>query len=472
MQEDELKSVSDGIGLVGLLSFILVITLLSVALRSWRLVLATLITLVAGLILTTFFALAAIGELNLISVTFAVLFIGLSVDFGIHFALRFKEAVDGGRETGPALEHTAARLGGALTLTSTAAALGFFAFLPTAYRGLSELGLISGVGMFIALAANLTLLPALLTLMPIEPSTVRMRAFRLNRLLGFATRHSRPVLWGALACGVASLAAVPFARFDDDPLNLRDPDSPSVAALVDLLSDPQIQPYAPTAMVEDLARAEATAERLKALPEVGSVRVLSDFVPEDQDDKLLAIEDMATFLTPLFLPVAETAPPSPEERQAAVKALEAALAEVRGDLRPQAEQLAAALAKLDGSPAQLEALERALVAGLPRQIDRLAEALEAAPVDLEDLPEDLRARYLSQSGPALIEILPRDDLREQDARRAFVDAVLAVAPSASDGAVAITEAGRAVIGAFEQAAAYALPWPSRSCCCWCCAAGA
>ncbi|MEM7223387.1 MAG: MMPL family transporter [Pseudomonadota bacterium] len=455
MQEDELKSVSDGIGLVGLLSFVLVISLLSIALRSWRLVLSTLVTLVAGLIWTTFFALAAIGELNLISVTFAVLFIGLSVDFGIHFALRYKEAVDGGLSTGPALERTAGRIGGALTLTACAAALGFFAFLPTSYRGLSELGLISGMGMFIALFANLTLLPALLSILPIKPSAERMRAFRLNKLLGFATRHSRPVLWGAALCGLASLAALPLVRFDDDPLNLRDPESPSVATLIDLLSDPQIQPYAPIAMVEDLASAQDTAARLKALPEVESVRVLSDFVPGDQDDKLLTIEDMAIFLTPLLVPAAAAAPPDGAERRVALERLLSALKQVEGPLQPEARRLATALGKLDGTDRQIEVLEQALLSGLPRQLDRLAEALEAGPVALDSLPAELRERYQSPSGPALIEILPSADLREQDARRAFVDAVLAVAPSASDGAVSITEAGRAVIAAFEQAATYA-----------------
>ena len=455
MQEDELISVRDGIGLVGLISLILVVTLLSVALRSVRLVAATLVTLVAGLIWTTGFALLAIGELNLISVTFAVLFIGLSVDFGIHFALRYKEAVDGGLDPGGALEHAGALIGGALSLTALAAALGFFAFLPTAYRGLSELGLISGVGMFIALFANLTLLPALLSVMPIAPSSEPMRAFRLARLLGFANRHGRPVVVGALLCGVASLAALPFARFDDDPLNLRDPDSESVATLVDLLADPELQPYAPTAVVEDLPAADALAERLIALPEVEDVRVLSDFVPRDQDDKMLVIEDMATFLIPVLLPATQAAAPDGDARRESVARLRTALNELEGPLTPQARELAAALDQLDGSDRQLGLLERALLSGLPRLIDRLGQALEAGPVTLDDLPADLRARYLSESGPALLEIVPAGDLRDQETRRQFVDAVLEVAPSATDGAVSITEAGRAVLAAFEQAAVYA-----------------
>ena len=170
LAHDELGSVREGMGLTAALSFVLVITLLTIGLRSPRLVIATLATLVMGLIWTATFATAAIGELNLISVAFAVLFIGLSVDFGIHFALRYKEESLAGVPHAAATARAAEGVGGALTLCAVAAAIGFFSFVPTSYRGMSELGIISGAGMFIALGANLTVLPALLTLMPLRPA--------------------------------------------------------------------------------------------------------------------------------------------------------------------------------------------------------------------------------------------------------------------------------------------------------------
>ena len=90
----------------------------------YRLVAATLATLVMGLIWTAAFAIMALGTLNLISVAFAVLFIGLSVDFGIHYGLRYQETMDEGEDHARALGEAAKRTGGALTLCAVSAAIG------------------------------------------------------------------------------------------------------------------------------------------------------------------------------------------------------------------------------------------------------------------------------------------------------------------------------------------------------------
>src|SRR5690606_13918599 len=132
----------------GVLSFVLVTLLLVWGLRSFRMVVATVATLIVGLVWTAAFATLAIGRLNLISVAFAVLFIGLSVDFGIHFALRLREEIGARSSLGEAMRRAAAGVGGSLTLAAVAAAISFFSFLPTAYIGLAELGVIAGAGMF------------------------------------------------------------------------------------------------------------------------------------------------------------------------------------------------------------------------------------------------------------------------------------------------------------------------------------
>ncbi|MCH6588201.1 MAG: MMPL family transporter, partial [Proteobacteria bacterium] len=348
MFQEELGSVRDGMGLAGLLSACLVFALLVLGLRSARLVGATLVTLVMGLIWTAAFATLAIGELNLISVAFAVLFIGLSVDFGIHFTLRYREAVEaraapeansgeansgeansGDADPGDALAEAARSVGGALALCAVAAAIGFFAFLPTAYRGVSELGLISGVGMFIALFANLTVLPAILSLMPLAPGGRVLHSPLGDPVQRLVARHPRRVIGGALALGIGAAALLPFAWFDDDPLNLRDPASESVATLLDLFDDPRVAPYSAKVLARDLAAGEALAARLEALPEVDSARVLSDFVPREQDDKLAIIEEMGVFLAPVFdaagsVPAPGPAP-GPEDNRRALRDLRASL---------------------------------------------------------------------------------------------------------------------------------------------------
>lgn len=126
---------SSGASLAAVLATIAVAALLVWGLGSLRLIAATLITLAVGLILTAAFATLSVGRLNLISVTFAVLFVGLGVDFGIHFVLRYQEAIDRGESTRLGLAAAVAGVGGPLSLSALCAACGFLAFVPTDYRG-------------------------------------------------------------------------------------------------------------------------------------------------------------------------------------------------------------------------------------------------------------------------------------------------------------------------------------------------
>ena len=92
MADEELGSVASGAGFSAVLSFVLVWILLHFGFRSARIVFSILIALIVGLVWTAAFATITIGHLNLISVTFPVLYIGLGVDFGIQFGMRYREA--------------------------------------------------------------------------------------------------------------------------------------------------------------------------------------------------------------------------------------------------------------------------------------------------------------------------------------------------------------------------------------------
>ena len=227
LDHEEFDSVQAGGITAGIISLCLVTILLIVGLRSVWLVLATVATLLIGLIWTAAFAMLAVGHLNIISVAFAVLFVGLGVDFGIHFALRAQEACAGGNDKTAGLRDAARGVAGALALSALCAAAGFFAFLPTNYKGLAELGLIAGTGMFFALLANLTLLPALLRLLPIArpPATGRGRP-RGNPIDWLVRNYSGVILAIASVLAAAGLLAAAFARFDFNPLNLKDPEQP------------------------------------------------------------------------------------------------------------------------------------------------------------------------------------------------------------------------------------------------------
>jgi hopanoid biosynthesis associated RND transporter like protein HpnN len=164
LDDEEFATVAHGAGLSTSVTVVLVILILFAALRSARLIGAILVTLLVGLLMTGGFAALTVGTLNLISIGFAVLFVGIAVDFSIQLSIRFRDERYRVDDLAEAMRAAARRVGGALALAAITTAAGFFSFLPTDFRGVSELGLIAGGGMIIALVANLTLLPALLTL--------------------------------------------------------------------------------------------------------------------------------------------------------------------------------------------------------------------------------------------------------------------------------------------------------------------
>jgi hopanoid biosynthesis associated RND transporter like protein HpnN len=456
LDQEELQSVSAGAALASIVTTGAVIVLLVWGLRSFRLILATTITVAIGLILTSGVAALMFGRLNLISVTFAVLFVGLGVDFGIHFGLRYREAIDRGDDTSRALRAAVESTGGALTLSALCAAFGFLAFAPTSYQGLAELGWISASGMLIAWFTTLTLMPALLRLMPVRP-----RPGRAAHGPVLAMRFSRPLLVISSVAALASCAALPFVRFDFNPLNLKDPASESVATFRDLAENPITSPYGIEILTRDLDRAVALASRLRELEGTGQVITLESFVPGDQDEKLEIIDQLAFYLGPVLIDPAGTEPPTPEQRAVALRDLEASLANLTE--RQQmggAGELLGALEKFrtahDSSPEALAELDQRLTGLLPDLLEQLRQALEAAPVMLADLPPDLRARWIADDGAARVLVQPAQLIDSNAELETFASRVLAVAPTATGTPVILTAASEVVLDAFFEASLIAL----------------
>ncbi len=475
LDNEQIKTVSEGAGMALGLTLGLELLLLAVSLRSVRLVVAVLASLIAGMILTTAVALAAVGPFNLLSVAFAVLFIGLGVDFGIQFCLRYREEIHDGAPHPAALRIVATGLGGALSLATAAAAISFFSFIPTRYAGMMDLGLISGIGMFVALLVTLTLLPALLTLWPLRAVDAAQPVIHVTTHDLAVDRHpihryGRRIIAGAIVLFLAAIPLIAQVRFDFNPLNMIDPNAEGVRVFHKLLQDRQTSPYRIEVVAPDLAAAERLADRLGRLPEVSQALTLASFVPAQQDPKLAILQNLQMLVPPFSLQAAAV-PALPGPGLAAATArLQADLVRLParggtqrdGDaaLRRSAASLGAALrdfrARFGVSGKEWAALQQDLMGGLPAELSRLAQALTAAPVALRDLPDDLRRRYVAADGQARVEVFPKDDLSGIPAMERFVAAVRKVAPQAAGTPVLLVEGGNAVAGAFREASAIAL----------------
>ncbi|MGF1607259.1 MAG: MMPL family transporter [Rhodothalassiaceae bacterium] len=455
LRSEELASVSAGIGLSTLLSLLLVAAILSFGLRAWQLVSAALLSLFLGLFLTLGFASVSVGELNLVSIAFAVLFIGLGIDFAIHLALSYQEARREGQDHGGALTGAVHEIGLALSLCAPTTALTFYAFVPTPFVGMAQLGVISGTGVFIAFVTAITVIPAWLSLFP--PPVRRKRPTPPQRL-GKFRRLSPPVAVLGLLAGFVAVPWLDEVRFDADPMNLRDPMSPSVQAFQLLFDDERTQPYTLEYVASDLGAAQRLAEAFKQLPEVGRTVTLASYVPTNQDIKLAELDFLAGQLAFVFQ--AEPDPTvDPAQKRAAVRrfldALDARMG-AGGDaaFRVQAERLAERLTALLAKD-RLDAFETAVFTYWPDQLDSLQRQLSVGAVSLEDVPDSLRRLYLAPDGRARVQIYPAVAVQQDRARARFVEAVAARERDVTGPAVAVLSAGRYVSQSMVQATALA-----------------
>ncbi|MBT8135930.1 MAG: MMPL family transporter [Gammaproteobacteria bacterium] len=440
LEYEELASVSKGTRNAGLLALLTVLIILYAGLRSTGMVFAVLTTLIGGLLATAAFAAAAVGALNLISIAFAVLYVGLGVDFAIHYCLRYREACGNGADRQTALIESSGDVGTSLVLCALTTSIGFFAFFPTTFRGVSELGIISGIGMYISLLLSLTLLPALLRVLP-SPAAGKSGSGAVAVIENLSRK--RWLLPVAALASAAAVATLPLMTFDSDPLNLRDPASESVATFRELLDDPLYSPRTLSLVAVDAEVAQGIRQQAMRLSAVTQVRSIDDFVPGRQPQKLQVIEDIAWLVGPDLQPVAVSHADDGRTR-AAIGRLMQALAGRDGP----AQRLREALAQVDVQ--QFPVLDAMLTGSLPRRLQALDDGLAAERVSLETLPEQLRERWVSADGRQRIE------LRSDRPPAEFVKAVRTVLPQATGLPVVQLEAGSAVVGAFRQAFATAL----------------
>ncbi|MGI9487575.1 MAG: MMPL family transporter [Geminicoccaceae bacterium] len=457
IEHEELQTVSSGALWAGLSATAGVAFLLVFGLGSIRLIIATLVTLLAGLIITAGLATLLIGQLNLISVTFAVLFVGLGVDFGIHLCLRYKEEVQLRFAHGDALEHAINSVRRPLSLSAICAGLGFIAFVPTDYQGLAELGIISATGMAVAWTTSLLLLPALLHLMPLKIDNQKLALPAATP--AWAERYASSILGITVIAAVSLVPMLPRVTFDFNPLNLKDPNSESVAAFLDLERNPDTATNVISVLTSDLDEAERTAEKLRQTAGIGDVITLSSFVPTDQMEKLDLIDGMAFFLGSLA-PSTDAAI-SDAERKAAFDQLLTSLEQANPEEESGANRLFESLSELGSTtkgpdgPTLLD-LEMRLTRYLPNLLARLDRALQAGEVSLESLPPSLREDWVNEAGEAKVLAKPAIGIHDNRSLQRFADAALGAAPSATGTPVIITEAGRVVVGAFIEASAIAL----------------
>jgi len=461
LEEDELRVLSEDTVYSGLFALLLVIIVLFIGLRSTKLVLCTLIVLIMGLILTAGFATIAVGHLNVLSVAFAILYIGLGVDFAIHICLCFRECWEHHMTSEQAIQRSIRILGSSLFLCALTTSIGFFAFIPTDYKGVSELGLISGGGMFVGLIVSLTLLPALLKVFSIKKLAQTQVTQLPHWVCIFPFRHAKAIRYTSFLFAAAAVFSLNYVYLDSNPINLRDQDSESVQVFKDLLQSKDRSPFVLIGLSDSLTSSETLAKKVKQLPAVNKAINLKSFVAENQEDKLEIIDDLnmilgaelGNFNRPLE---------SADSRQALLDLnvkINSELAQPTGKASPELLQklqqdISEFIVFADATKepeVSYRQLDDNILGLFSHTMQRLSSSLSAYAFGLSDIPDYIKMNWVSASGIYKVIIDPRKDLNNAENLTEFATQVQSVDDSVTGLPVSDLAAGKVITEVFIQA---------------------
>ncbi|MFV1984133.1 MAG: MMPL family transporter [Thiohalomonadales bacterium] len=464
MSYEELNSVSKGMGFAGIMALLLVVLLLWFGSRSFKILLFSLITLLIGLSLTAGFAALSIGSLNLISVAFAVLYIGLGIDFSIHLCLRYQELLHQKNTSDQALRTTTRDVGSSLVICAVSTAIGFYAFIPTNFVGLSELGTISGTGMFISLIVSLSLLPALFKLSPLainsSDSTNKTRLISQAAWLYLSSvlqKYQRLIMLILVVVTTGSVFVATESYFDYDLLNMRDQSSESVATFRELVKNKENSPLHLSVIVNDLQLLQKLQQQLSELSTVKKVSSIINYIPDNQQQRLSQLKLLQQSMSAVLHSRAGST------KASTLFSLQQSLDKLdktrNSKLYRSLSELILKLNKLDSLQRKkvLLKLDESILGSFPGSLLYLQKTLSPNKVTLENLPADDRRHWISTiTQRYLLQVYPKNSIYDVKQLREFVNQVSTIAPNVTDTPAITLAAGDVAVSAFKQALLTAL----------------
>ena len=479
--DDELRQSEKDMIFASLLTLVLIVILFLLAYGEFTRPLMAILALLASIVVCLGLTTAVIGHLNIISQAFIVMILGLGIDFGIQFLGRYEEDVSRGQGPAEAVENTMATTGTALLTGGGTTAAAFYAMCFNDFTGLTELGWIAGTGVLLALAASLSVLPALLLWRDRKGANIKVGAMlrfgfgeKLDRKLTF---HPYLVLTGAAILTWFAWQQSQKITFDYNLLHLQNPEMESVQLTRELLDTGKGSVIYGVAIADSVEQADKMADELREKPAVSKVRTLGDFVPRDQKRRMEEVTRISRVAGEITL---GTGAEEGVDVAKAKKDLEFLLessqegakqaksyiglskrarqaVETFEKLIPPLERAVAALDKLDPEEARkrLDRHQVKLVGSIAQNLDWLKTQRGDRALTTGDLPPELKQRYLSKNGKVLVEVEPAVDVWERKPTEEFVSQIQSVAPEATGTPVMNLEYIDLLKESYVQAAFYA-----------------
>ncbi|MGC1272461.1 MAG: MMPL family transporter [Planctomycetaceae bacterium] len=477
LESDEMRRSNYDMTVASGVSFLGVGLLLLIGFRGVRHPALAMVMLAVGLAWSFGFATFSVGHLNILSISFAAMLIGLGGDFAIHYLSRYLEERQNGLDLAEALETTSVGIGSGLITASLTTALAFFCATFTQFLGVAELGIIAGGGILLCAMATFIALPALIALgdegasadslpRPLRNSWLRFGTSKFPRS---ATILSLLVIAGVTACAfrLEGNKPVPVVEFDHNLLNLQAKGLDSVDVLHDLHDSAGRSLLFAVAMADSPEEALALKAKFEALPTVARVEELASRLPQASPrDTQHLIQQVRSRLSGLPATAPGYEAPSPSS---VGRSLERLYQTVRQDGGPAARRLAEKLNTFLNTLEKLPFAEQKTLLGQYQQ--RMAQALltqfqvmamaasDPEPLTAADFPAELTSRFVRFDGPRqtwLLQIHPKEAVWEFEPLSRFVADLRSVDPNVTGTPLQNFEASRQIKSSYETAALYAL----------------
>ncbi len=410
----------------------------------------------------------AVGHLNIISVVFTTILIGLGIDFGIHILCRYREERRMGNEAYLAMRNTLQQTGRGNLAGAVTTAIAFGAMVFTDFVGIVELGIIAAGGIVLCLLGMVLLLPALISIeerwrKPVY--TLPERVEKRDALFEKMYSHYYLIIFVSLGLLIGCGYVSKDLYFDYNLLNMQAKGTEAVQYEMKIIENAKRASWNAALVADNIEDAKAKYRVLKDMPSVGKVESLLTAIPENQEARIRKVTTLAPLIDPFQV--------EPEDEPFSLRAIQATMKKVRFKLRKkekegtqddvyeasrQARQLDEALQNTDPETAatRLKEFSRTLFADYRKKIADLKRSVHPTPVKVEELPQDLRDRFVSTDGKYLLLVYPRINIWEREEMEKFLYEMRRIDPNVTGSAVHMFESTRLMIDGYIQAGFYAL----------------
>lgn len=457
LANDEVQAGLSGVEIAGVISIFLLAVILFFGLKYKRVIFGVLTMLLIGVSWTLALGLYLVGPLNALSLIFMIMFFGLAIDFAIHFALRwidFNEPFDQLKT----YEKTVSDIGAALMLCVLTSSIAFLAFLPTAYNGLAQLGVISAVGMVVAFLLTLTFLPIWLSLFQhkrkLEPFKQKGFIFYIHSI------KPMPTLVMAFMLACVGLFVIKDIQFDYSVLAMQNNQTEAMQTLNELQQNDIFTDYGIAVIAPDLNSLNHLIPELESLASVSKVATPMAMVPLFQQQKIDALQGVKSafnvFSEEIYVNSVDNDLNVAPSLVALIELFELQKSNFFDEDSALLHSIHQALITIQNDPDKVNLFNALIKKGLRSDFQQLDRWLNVTPFDFKDIPKEIRHRFITDEGAVLINVMSAKPLNDRKIMTDFIEQVSQVAPNIAGRSVVEWGVGQVVKEAFVQATSLAI----------------